>query len=52
MLWIFTAKEATRTALKQNGFYTPIRAGRDMDEWGVVDSIQLLDPAGQRVGPI
>jgi hypothetical protein len=47
----FTAKEATRTALKQNGFYTPIEQ-EDMDEWGVVDTIQLLDPAGQRVGPI
>ena len=47
----FTAKEATRTALKQNGFDTPIEQ-EDMDEWGIVDSIQLLDPAGQPVGPL
>jgi hypothetical protein len=47
----FTAKEATRTALKQNGFESPIEE-EDMDEWGIVDSIQLLDPEGQPVGSL
>lgn len=47
----FTAKEATRTALKQNGFEMPMQEG-DITEWGFVDSIQLLDPVGQPVGPL
>lgn len=47
----FTAKEATRTALKQNGFDSHFE-NEDMDVWGIVDSIQLLDPTGQNVGPL
>lgn len=47
----FTAKEATRTALKQNGFDAQFQ-DEDMDGWGTVDSVQLLDPAGQPVGPL
>lgn len=47
----FTAKEATKTALNQNGFETMIEE-EDMDEWGIVDSIQLIDAAGRAIGPL
>jgi hypothetical protein len=47
----FTAKEATKTALNQNGFETLIEE-EDMDDWGIVDGIQLIDGAGRSIGPL
>jgi hypothetical protein len=47
----FTAKEATKLALKQNGFEAVID-DEDMGEWAEVDSIQFLNTGGQPVGQV
>jgi hypothetical protein len=48
----FTAKEAVRAALKQNGLELVLQEDeQDEGLWADVDSIQLLDPAGSAVSP-
>jgi hypothetical protein len=49
----FTAKEATKAALKTNGLEMVVE--EDMEDegmWGEVDSVQLLDESGEPVGPL
>ena len=51
----FTAKEAVRAALKQNGLELALQDDeQDMNMWGEVDSIQLLDmeTSNDPVGPM
>lgn len=48
----FTAKEATRAALKQNGLEMVLtEAQEDLGMWGQVDSIRLLHPTTQQPLP-
>jgi hypothetical protein len=49
----FTAKEATKVALNQNGLEMVLQDDeQDEGMWGVVDSIQLLDENDQPIGPM
>jgi hypothetical protein len=45
-----TAREATNLALKQNGF-TLHNEGEDIEQSGVIDSIQFIDNTGHVIGP-